>query len=47
MVLQKLGFSDQIRIIEGNPYTLPLEEESELIMVAAQAEPKKAIDLLS
>jgi hypothetical protein len=43
MVLQKLGLPDQIRIIEGNHFTLPLEEKSELIMVAAQAEPKKAI----
>jgi len=43
MVLQKLGCSDQIRIIEGNQYTLPLEEKFELIMVAAQAEPKKPI----
>jgi hypothetical protein len=43
MVLRKLGFSDQVRIIEGNHFSLPLEEKSELIMVAAQAEPKKAI----
>ena len=42
-VLQKLGLSDQIRIIDGNHFSLPLEEKSELIMVAAQAEPKKAI----
>ena len=43
IVLQKLGLSDQIRIIEGNHFTLPLEEKFELIMVAAQAEPKNAI----
>lgn len=43
MVLQKLEFSDHIRIIAGNHFTLPLEEKFELIMVAAQAEPKKAI----
>ncbi|RCV63725.1 Nicotianamine synthase protein [Methanophagales archaeon] len=43
IVLQKLGCSDQIRIIEGNQYTLPMIEKFELIMVAAQAEPKKAI----
>jgi len=43
MVLQKLGLSDWIKIIAGNHFSLPLEEKSELIMVAAQAEPKKAI----
>ena len=43
MVLQKLGLSDRIKIIAGNHFSLPLEEKSELIMVAAQAEPKKAI----
>lgn len=43
MVLQKLGLSDRIKIIEGNQYALPLEEKSELLMVAAQAEPKNAI----
>ncbi len=42
-VLDKLGLSDRINIIEGNHFTLPLEEKSELIMVAAQAEPKKDI----
>ena len=42
-VLQKLRCSDRIKIIEGNHYTLPLDDTSELIMVAAQAEPKKAI----
>ncbi len=42
-VLDKLGLSNQIRIINGNHQTLPLEEMPELIMVAAQAEPKKEI----
>jgi len=44
-VLEKLGLSSQIRIINGNHQTLPLPlaEMPELIMVAAQAEPKKEI----
>ena len=42
-VLGKLGLSSQIRIINGNHQTLPLEEMPDLIMVAAQAEPKKEI----
>jgi len=42
-VLEKLGLSSQIRIIRGNHQTLPLAEVPELIMVAAQAEPKKEI----
>ncbi|HJH30642.1 MAG TPA: methyltransferase [Methanosarcinaceae archaeon] len=42
-VLEKLGFSDQIEIINGNHLTLPLETRSDLIMIAAQAEPKKEI----
>ncbi len=44
-VLEKLGLSSQIRIIRGNHQTLPLplEETPDLIMVAAQAEPKKEI----
>jgi hypothetical protein len=42
-VLEKLGLSSQIRIIRGNQQTLPLAETPELIMVAAQAEPKKDI----
>jgi len=42
-VLEKLGLSSQIRIIRGNHQTLPLEELPDLIMVAAQAEPKKEI----
>ncbi len=41
--LEKLGLSSQIRIINGNHLTLPLAEMPELIMVAAQAEPKKEI----
>ncbi|MGP8336880.1 MAG: nicotianamine synthase family protein [Methanosarcinaceae archaeon] len=42
-VLEKLGLSDQIEIINGDHLTLPLKSESDLIMVAAQAEPKKEI----
>ncbi|MGP8319684.1 MAG: nicotianamine synthase family protein [Methanosarcinaceae archaeon] len=42
-VLEKLGASDQIKIINGNHLTLPLETRSDLIMIAAQAEPKKEI----
>ncbi len=44
-VLEKLGLSSQIRIIRGNHQTLPLPlaETPDLIMVAAQAEPKKEI----
>ncbi len=42
-VLEKLGLSSQIKIIRGNQQTLPLAETPELIMVAAQAEPKKEI----
>ena len=42
-VLDNLGLSDRIKIIEGNQYSVPLEERPELVMVAAQAEPKKAI----
>ncbi|MCD4845247.1 MAG: methyltransferase [Methanosarcinales archaeon] len=42
-VLSKLGLSNQIKIIEGNHQSLPLKEKCELIMVAAQAEPKKDI----
>ena len=43
MVLQKLGLSDRIKIIAGNHFSLRLEEKSELIMIDAQAEHKKAI----
>ena len=42
-VLEKLGLSSQIRIIRGNQQTLPLAGTPDLIMVAAQAEPKKEI----
>jgi len=42
-VLEKLGLSGQIEIINGNHLTLPLETRSELIMIAAQAEPKEEI----
>ncbi len=42
-VLSKLGLSDQIEIIEGNHQSIPLKEKCELIMVAAQAEPKRVI----
>ena len=42
-VLEKLGFSDQIEIINCDYLTLPLKTRSELIMIAAQAEPKKEI----
>jgi len=42
-VLEKLGLSDQIRIITGNHSILPLKDTAELIMVAAQAEPKQEI----
>jgi hypothetical protein len=41
--LEKLGLSNQIRIINGNHQTLPLAETPDLIMIAAQAEPKKEI----
>ena len=42
-VLEKLGLSDQIEIINGDQLTLPLKTRPELIMIAAQAEPKKEI----
>ena len=42
-VLEKLGLSDQIKIINGDHLTLPLKTRSKLIMIAAQAEPKKEI----
>jgi hypothetical protein len=42
-VLEKLGLSSQIRIIHGNHLMLPLAETSDLVMVAALAEPKKEI----
>ena len=42
-VIERLGLSDQIRIINGNHLTLPIKEPVDLIMVAAQAEPKDVI----
>ncbi len=42
-VLEKLGLSDQIRIIHGNQSILPLEDKCDHLMVAAGAEPKKEI----
>lgn len=42
-VLEKLGLSDQIRIIHGNQFILPLSNKCDHLMVAAAAEPKKEI----
>ncbi len=42
-VIGRLGLSNEIEILDGNQFTLPLEEPVDLIMVAAQAEPKSAI----
>ena len=42
-VLEKLGLSDQIRIIHGNHFILPLGDECDHLMIAAAAEPKKEI----
>jgi hypothetical protein len=42
-VLEKLGLSGQIKILNGDHLTLPLKTRSELIMIAAQAEPKNEI----
>jgi len=42
-VIERLGLSNRIRIIDGNHLTLPLPEQVDLVMVAAQAEPKDAI----
>lgn len=42
-VIDHLGLSERIQIIEGNHFILPLESGCELYMVAAQAEPKKEI----
>ncbi|RZN36669.1 MAG: methyltransferase [Methanosarcinales archaeon] len=42
-VIERLGLSDQIKIIKGNHLTLPIKEPTDLIMVAAQAEPKDVI----
>ncbi len=42
-VLEKLGISDRIKIIGENHFSVPLEDRLKLVMVAAQAEPKRAI----
>ena len=42
-VISRLRLSENIRIIEGNHFCLPLEARCELYMIAAQAEPKKEI----
>ena len=42
-VLEKLGLSRNIKIIDGNHFTLPLEGGCDIVMIAAQAEPKKEI----
>lgn len=42
-VISQLGLSENIQIIVGNHFVLPLETSCELYMVAAQAEPKKEI----
>jgi len=42
-VIGRLGLSNEIKILDGNQFTLPLDEPVDLIMVAAQAEPKSAI----
>lgn len=42
-VISRLRLSENIRIIEGNHFSLPLEIGFNLYMVAAQAEPKKEI----
>jgi hypothetical protein len=42
-VISRLGLSENIRIIEGNHFCLPLKTSFDLHMIAAQAEPKKEI----
>jgi len=42
-VIDHLGLSKRIQIIEGNHFSLPLESVCELYMVAAQAEPKREV----
>jgi precorrin-6B methylase 2 len=42
-VLEKLGLLDQITIIHGNHFILPIENKCDHVMVAAAAEPKKEI----
>jgi hypothetical protein len=42
-VIDNLGLSKRIQIIEGNHFDLPLQTKYDLCMIAAQAEPKKEI----
>ena len=42
-VLARLGLSGQVEILEGDHFSLPLKERSELVLVAAAAEPKREI----
>jgi hypothetical protein len=42
-VVDKLGLSNAIKIIHGNHFQLPLNDRVDLIMIAAQAQPKKEI----
>ncbi|MFV9631760.1 MAG: nicotianamine synthase family protein [Methanosarcinales archaeon] len=42
-VIKKLGLSDQIRIIDGNHFTLPISSKCDLLMVAAAAQPKTEV----
>ena len=42
-VIARLGLSENIEIIEGNHFSLPLKTHCDLYMVAAQAEPKEEV----
>lgn len=42
-VIKKLGLSNQIKIIDGNHFTLPLSSKCDLLMVAAAAQPKTEV----
>ena len=42
-LISSLGLSDQIRIIQGNHYCLPLPDPSDLLMIGADALPKEEI----
>ena len=42
-VIARLGLSENIKIIEGNHFILPLNTSCDLYMVAAQAEPKEEV----
>ncbi|WP_440955552.1 nicotianamine synthase family protein [Methanosarcina sp. Mfa9] len=42
-VIECLGLSDSIEIISGNHFSLPFKKPTDLVMVAAQAEPKEEI----